>query len=436
MPSGPLGGVVSLTNAWTPLRHHATQAALWRTQARFPVVVAGRGSGKTELARRRVVRFLNVVKPWPDPKYFYALPTYTQAKRVAWDPLKALVPKRWIRKISESELFIETIYGSRLYLFGMDKPERAEGVQWDGGIMDECSDQKPGVFHRSLYPAFSHRRAWCWRIGVPKRYGCGAAEFKSAFEKGLKGLDEHAAFTWPSSDIISREDATLAMGNLDALDYAEQFGALWQSVGGGIFHAWDERYNRSEIACYRPDLPVIVGSDFNVNPMCWTLSHSQDNRTLHVFDEIVLRDTNTAATLADLYKRLGGHQSGWVFCGDATGQSRKTSAAESDYLQIRNAEQFVGRRVLYPRSNPSVVDRFAATNAMLCNAAGERRLFVHPRCTRLIADFEQRRWKDGARESDDYGDLGHMSDALGYVIDMLFPLEYNFGNEIPKVYAG
>ena len=430
-----------LTPAWTTLRYHPEHARLWYTKSQYCAVAAGRGSGKSELARRRVVRYLQVTRPWSDPLYFYALPTFAQAKRVAWGPIKRLIPKRWIRKISETELFIETIFGSTLYVLGMDKPSRAEGVQWDGGVLDESGDQRPGVFDTTFVPAFSHRRAWCWRIGVPKRYGVGTADFKAFFDRGASGEDpDIQSFTWPSRDILTAEALRFARDNLDPVDFSEQYEANWEKAGGAVFHAFAKDGNISPHVVYRPDATLIVGSDCNVNPMCWVLAHkvraADGVEELHVFDELVIRNTNTERTLSELHKRYGRHASGWAFFGDATGRARKTAAAESDYLQIRNDRRFEGARVFYPRSNPSVVNRFAACNALFRSASGRRRCKIHPKCKRLIDDLEQRAWKEGTREPDDYGDLGHASDAMGYIVTRLFPLTIDDGGAAPHVFAG
>ena len=184
---------------------------------------------------------------------------------------------------------------------------------------------------------------------------------------------------------------------------------------------------------------IVVGSDFNVNPMCWILSHkigNGDTATLDVFDELVIRNTNTEKTLELLAKRYGQHRAGWLFCGDATGRSRKTSASESDYVQIRNDDRFVDRRVSYPKSNPSVVNRFAACNALLKNAAGVRRCRINPKCKRLIDDLTDRAWKEGTREPDDYADMGHASDAFGYIVTRLFPIRVDVSGETPEIFGG
>lgn len=444
-----------LTRYWTPFKYHEQQSKLWRTKSRFVAVAAGRGSGKTELARRRIVRFLPVRKPWPDPVYFYALPTINQAKRLAWKQIKNLIPANWIVKCNETDLVIETVFGSTLFIMGMDRPNRAEGLQYDGGILDESCDQKPKVFDLSVLPALSHRNGWCWRIGVPKRHGIGARDFRKFYDLGLgiKQEDEEEnseldiqveSFTWPSSSILSKAQLIWAQTNLEARDYNEQYNASWETASGAVFYAYDDKLNIDETIQYNPKLPLIIGQDFNVDPMCWVvMQHIDDSgykfnpehSRVNVIDEIILRNTNTPATLDVLFKRYGDHQSGFNFYGDASGRARKTSASMSDYLLIKQDRRFKNASVFFLKANPRIADRFAACNAMFCNAAGKRRLFIHPRCKNLRKDLLDRQYVEGSNEVDDYGDIGHMSDALGYPIHRLFPIRIVLTDKSPAISA-
>lgn len=410
-----------LTPAWTQLRYHEAQARLWRSSARFVVVRAGRGSGKTELARRRIVRYLPIVKPHCDPLYFYALPTFAQAKRVAWRPIKRLIPPSWVRTMSESELRIDTIFGSTLYIIGMDKPQRFEGVQWDGGVIDESSDQKPGVFKLNFLPALAHRSGWCWRIGVPKRSGPGARDFREAYNEWSQNDDPITdAFTWASDTVLSSDEVAWAQKYLDQRDFNEQYGGVDEEQGGLIFYAFSS-FNIRDDAQYDPNKDLMVGADFNVNPMCWVIAQRDADR-LYIIDEIFLRNTNTQFALDHLYSRYQHHKGAWEFYGDATGQARHTSADKTDYIQIKNDARFERSRVFYPKANPRRTARFAACNRLLCAADQERRLFIHPQCRRLIADLEARARREGTNEPDDYGDIGHSTDALGYIIHRLWPV--------------
>jgi hypothetical protein len=436
---------VSLGAIWKPLFYHREQSELWECTKRFVEVCAGRGSGKTALSKRRLAMQLAIKKDWADPRYFYASPTYQQAKRIAWDELVSLVPKQWIKSVSHSELCIKTIFGSELWLVGMDKPQRIEGVQWDGGVLDEASDQKPGAVDRSIMPALTWRNGWLWRIGVPKRFGIGALEFKDAFFAAAKGEKEDAAaFTWSSEEVLTEKMLRAAKANLDPVDYAEQFRATWQSIGGGVFHAFSEDYNVRPCS-YHEDQPILVGSDFNVDPMAWVLCHRREGR-LETFDELWLRNCNTPKALDVLYERYKDHKGGFEFYGDASGKARKTAAVSTDYLLIVNDARFreLGRTVHYLASNPHLSDRFATTNALICNGLGERRYHVDPRCKNLIRDLTSRQYAPGKRElPPDEGDLGHLTDALGYVICKAFPLkltvehcpEINISNVDPTILA-
>ncbi len=413
-----------LTPAWTKFRPHPEQCKLWVSKERFVAVPAGRGSGKTELAKRRLVRFLPIKKPHTTPRYFYGAPTVQQARRIAWDHFLQLIPKDWIEgEPNKTTLVIKTVFGSELHIIGLDKPQRIEGDQWDGGVLDESCDLHPGTFDRNIYPMLVHRNGWCWRIGVPKRHGPSATEFRKFFEAARAGeIEDATGFTWPSSDILPESALRYAQQNMDVRDYREQFGALWQSSGGVIFHGFNVEYNVR--ACtYDSTRLIIVGSDFNVDPMAWVLGHkyimSNGQARMEWFDELYIRDTNTPATLNTLWQKYSSHEGGWAFYGDATGQARKTSASKSDYEWIFADKNFerAGRTIHYPKANPARADRWATCNAMLLNGAGIRRMFIDPRCKHLIDDLKIR-----SQVVTDSHDIGHISDAMGYAVHYMFPI--------------
>lgn len=392
-------------------------------------VAAGRGSGKTELARRRIVRYLNVKKTWSNPIYVYALPTYKQAKRVAWHELKLLIPKHWIKSINIVELTIETVFGSQLIVAGMDKPERIEGLQIDGCVLDESCDMKPGVFTRTIVPMTTHRGAWVWRIGAIKRFGVGATDFKEFFDDQAE-----ESYTWPSEDILTPEDLSYARANSEPRDYNEQYRARWEKATGGIFYCFDDVLDVGD-PVYDPGRPLLIGSDFNVDPMSWVIAQaSEGNKHLSILDELFIRNTNTKQTLSALHGKYGRHQAGFEFYGDATGRARKSSADTSDYIQIANDTRFVNARCYYPRANPPIVSRFSACNAIFENASGDRRCTIHHRCKQLIKDLKRRNYKPNSREPDDYGDIGHMTDAFGYLVHARFPVHV-IRKSIPMVAA-
>lgn len=418
------------TPAWEQFKYHEKQHRLWTSNARFKVVCAGRGSGKTAIARMFTTRWLPVRKPWRDPVYCFCLPTYAQAERVGWKKIRPLIPEEWIVSDNKSELCITTIFGSTLYVVGMDKPQRIEGMQIDGAVLDECSDQKPEAFTRTILPMLTHRRGWCWRIGVPKRNGCGAKEFKAAYVKGLVpgNAAQLESYSWPSSDVLTPDQLMLEKAQMSEKDAEEQFGGVWVDAEGQIYFAFSETQNVSTDCVYDFNKRIGVGSDFNVDPMSWVLFH-YENGVFRVFDELYLHNVSTQHALDELYRRYPTHKAGWNFYGDASSKARHTATTDTDYLLILNDGRFINKVVNYGDSNPPVLDRFAAVNAICCNALKIRRLFIHPKCENLIADLTGCSYKPNTRQFDDTDKtMGHITDALGYPIVNLQPIELQYLN--------
>jgi len=447
-----------LTRRWNPQwKTHEVQNALKRTQVRFVAVPAGRRSGKTEFAKIRLVAALRVKRPWFHTRYFFGGPTYEQAKRIAWQDLLDLIPDHWVPggkgkgspNVSHSELWIRAFpypdgRTSTLHVVGLDNPARVEGTPWDGCVLDESCDLHPTVFDRSIRPALADRGGWCWRIGVPKRMGQGASNYREFCEACAAGTyPDGACFTWSAEDILPEAEIAHARATLPPKDYAEQYQAKWETASGQIFYAFDKKYNVRPCG-YDGTRALVVGSDFNVDPMAWVIGQRYENpNRMEWFDELWLRDANTEMALDVLWSRYEAHKGGWEFYGDATSKARKTSTAhkaavaQTDYFQIANDPRFkkAGRSVHYPSANPNVASRLSACNAMFKTADGNRRMFVDPDCKRLIRDLEMRAYKPGTREPADSGDTGHITDAMGYPVRALFPVTLDLAEEEEVVYS-
>jgi len=159
----PINPVIanSLIRAYA-LRYHAVQSQYWNSPFRFNVVPAGRRSGKTELAKRKLILRAMAPpmyggSPYPRANYFFSAPTYNQVKRIYWQDVKDMIHPDFIAAKSESELWIRLINDNTIYLMGLDKPERMEGFPWDGGIIDEIANIKPDAWEANIRPALSDR---------------------------------------------------------------------------------------------------------------------------------------------------------------------------------------------------------------------------------------------------------------------------------------
>lgn len=391
------------------------------------MVAAGRRSGKTELAKRRLVVSLSEKRPWPDPRYFAAAPTRDQAKRIFWEDLKELIPKRWIRRVVETDLRIVTAFGAELWVVGLDKPQRIEGTPWDGGVLDEYADMKHGTWTGNVRPALSDRAGWCWFVGVPE----GLNHFKDLADYARSGIDPDWGFySWRSGDILPPEEVEAARRQLDPRTFRQEYEASFEGSTGRVYYAYSRERHEDDSIRVDGTRPLILCCDFNVDPCVWLVIQS-DGRYVRVIDEVALRNTNTVEMGRTALERYGGHRQGIVVYGDAAGSAR-TTTGRSDYALLASLG-LTDLRV--KKANPYVRDRVNAVNAMLENTRGEVRLTHHPRCTTLKRDFEKVEWlADGSGMDKSDRELTHATDALGYYIEYEFPLRVHRPNPARRFY--
>ncbi len=405
------------------------------SQARFNVVPAGRRSGKTERAKRKLVRIaLSCVSEFEDPRYFAAAPTRQQAKDIWWLHLKQLSPRETIVDISESELRIKYITGASITVVGMDKPERIEGQPWDGGVLDEFANMKSHAWDANIRPALSDRKGWCDLIGVPE----GRNHYYELFEQALNDGKEWRAFTWPSKDILPEHEVESAKSRMDPLIFQQEYEASFVNFAGRIYHCFDSMVHRCPTLEYNPKLPLVFCFDFNVAPgvaaICQEFPELPTPGKLPgtaVIGQVhIPQGSNTKFVCNKLINDWGKHP-GKVYCyGDATGGapgSAKTEGSDWDIIRRMLRPVFQDRLlIMVPDGNPAERARVNAVNNRLLNAAGEVRMLVNPvKAPAVVKDFEGVRCVEGGsgeidKESDKK--LTHISDALGYYIHYKFPV--------------
>jgi hypothetical protein len=378
------------TKRWVELRPHEEQLRLWNDPARFKIVPAGRRSGKTELAKRRLV-VASMVRKNPPGRYFAAAPTRDQAKRIWWNDLKALLPREWKPRISESDLSITTSTGAQLWVIGLDKPQRMEGTPWDGGVIDEYADTKVGTFDANIRPALADRKGWLWFIGVPDMSAPGQIEYEGFYQVAATHADpEWAAFSWASADILPAEEVESAKRRMDPRLFEQEMLGKFILAGGRAFPDFDPSIHASKPVPYDKSLPLCWSLDFNINPMCSGViqHHKGEVRVIH---EFALPDTKTD-TACDTFlgeaQRQGWNLKGLNVYGDATGDARDSTSGITDWFivknRLKNVEDFRSR---VPRSQPGIKDTVNAVNAKLKSADGMIHVAIDPSCHGLITDL-------------------------------------------------
>ncbi len=426
-----------------PLRYHAEQARLWASQSRFKVVPAGRRSGKTEIeGKRKVILCATLGTAFPDARFFCAAPTRDQAKRIYWDDLKSMInPELIYGRPAETSLMIRLVNGSEIHVLGMDKPERIEGVPWDGGVLDEIGNMKKDTWPMHVRASLSDRNGWCSFIGVPEgrnhyfgMYQMAKEISTDAIKKGE--VPEWDTFWWKSADILPAHEIVAAKRDLDEVTYRQEYEADFVHFSGMAYHSYSEKNNLAKLD-YNPTGNLIFTFDFNVAPGTAAVMQimklpepSTAVGTGIIGDVLIPSGSNTIKVGNKLIRDWGNHR-GKIFCyGDATGGAKGTAKVlGSDWALIKQAlwSHFGQNRVVFkvPLANPKERDRLNSMNSRLHSYGGEIRMMIDPkRAPHVVRDFEGTVLTDDGSGQIDKTDqeTSHLTDGVGYHIHKEWPV--------------
>ena len=379
--------------------------------ARFRVVIAGRRWGKTHLAVRELAR----VCRQPRKRTFYVAPSYRQAKQIVWDPLKyRLIDLGWVRKINESDLTVTLINGSSISLRGADNPDSLRGVGLDFVVMDEFAMIDEKAWNEVLRPTLSDKQGSAMFISTPMGQGNWAYEL---YQRGM-ATEEHQWESWQFTTLdggnVTEEEIEQAQRDLDERTFRQEYLATFETAGNRIYYAFDRGTHVREQPLETG--VIYTGWDFNIDPMSVVIAQRTGDH-LHVIDEIRLFSSNTQEAVDEIRNRYPKSRI-WAF-PDPAARQRKTSAGGATDVTILQNAGFV---VKVPHSHTPVRDRINAVNSRLRNARGEINLTFDASVRHLIEGLERQTYKPGSTQPDKDSGYDHANDALGYMVDYLFPV--------------
>jgi len=416
---------------WYELKPHPVQLSLVeavRNGIRFPLVPAGRRSGKTERFKRFVVKQANAVAG----QYFAAAPTHAQAKKIFWDDLKAftlscLHPKR----PSESDLIIYLPNGSEIHVIGLDKPQRIEGIPWKGGGIDEFADIKPDAWEANILPALNtvdptdpDYRAWCWLLGVPD----GLNHYYDLCMRAESGADpSFQVFHWTSAEILPDDVIAAMKRSMSAKQFRQEFEASFETAGGRIYEDYSKANQTT--ASIEPHEQLMWMHDQNYTPLSSAIGVRRGN-DLYLLDEIVLTSAVSKQSAVEFVEKYKDHKNKHVLIyGDPAGRAGEKHGHASDYTDIEDVLKAAGWR--YTRkvkpAAPAIKDRQNAVRAKVLTADGTISLYINPLtapwCHKGLATVQLQ--KGSTFQEDQKNKYQHITTAIGYCIDVEWPVIKN-----------
>jgi hypothetical protein len=410
---------------WYPLTEHSVQTDLVNDKVRFKVVPAGRRSGKTERAKRFVVREA-MREPGP---YFVAAPTRDQVKRIYWADLKRLCFTSVLgdRSVSESELQIRLPNGSTISLIGLDQPQRMEGVLWIGGVIDEIADVREGAWQENISPALDtfnplkpDYRPWCWLIGVPDGLN---HYYEMAEYARTSGDQDWKLYTWKSADILPPDVIDAAKRRMSPRQYRQEYEASFETASGRVYEDYGPHNYTKEVI--KPHEQLMWHHDFNYTPMSSGIGVRRGN-DFYILDEIILTSATSRQSAVEFVEKFKNHANRKVIVyGDPAGRAGEKHGHASDYTemeQVLRANNWQVERRVKPAA-PAIKDRQNSVRAKIRNAAGETSLFVNiDKAKYAHKGLATVQIKKGSTFLEEDSDYQHITTAIGYCVDHEWPL--------------
>ena len=234
--------------------------AFHNRQQRWAELLTHRRAGKTvSLVNDLIIGALECQKY--RPQLVYLGPTYTQAKRIAWQYLVDYAEK-YSTKVHQADLKVTLINDATITVLGADNADSLRGIYLDGAVMDEYALFKPSVFSQIIRPALSDRLGWGVFASTPR----GKNVFHKVDQQARNNPDtwHRTRLSADTSGIIPAAELEELRQDMDPEEFAQEYLCSFDSALKGAIYADEINLlfmEKRTTATYEPSLPVHVVFD-------------------------------------------------------------------------------------------------------------------------------------------------------------------------------
>jgi len=344
------------------------------------------------------------------PQLAYVGPTYSQAKRVAWQYIKDFAEPYFGKPPQEAELKITLKNDATIHVLGADNADSLRGMYLDGVVLDEYAMFKPSVFSQVIRPALSDRHGWGVFVSTPR----GKNLFYDVCEQSRKNSSEWFSLTLKAdtSGLIADDELAALRRDMDPEEFAQEYLCSFDAALKGAIYASELNdtflEGRIKVDLYDRALPTHVAFDLGYTDatvaVYWQMHR---DGTITVVACEVTQGQSIHAHLDKLNSFEGELGDVWL-PHDARAKNLQTG------LSI--VEQFI-KEGLRPRIVPmhKVRDRIAATRRLF-----PRVMFEDATTRDLVEALKgyRREWDDNKLQFDDkplHDWCSDYADAFGYM---------------------
>ena len=345
----------------------------------------------------------------PNERRWFITPTYRQGKMIVFPILRQMFAGFDGAKLNESEMSVIFNNGAELAVKGADNEHNLRGVELTKCVMDEMAYIKPHVWEEIIYPMLATTQGTALFIGTPNGYDT----MYDLYSKGQSDPDWKSwQFKTLDGGFVPAEEIARAKRTMDPVRFRQEFEASFETTGNRAAWNFDRDIHvkqAKELSSYK-----WWGCDFNVDYMTAVLACQYTDGTIHYYDEIRLKNSNTE----EMARKMKAIEKNIEVYPDPAGNARSTTSNRSDHHILRD----YGFLIRSKKAHPSHIDRLNALNRKLLDADGNVSMTIDPKCKYLIKDLEQvQRDKKGGIDKTQI-DLTHSLDACSYAIAYKFPV--------------
>lgn len=264
---------------------HKWQLQHLKSDKHFHIMVWHRKARKTFTALLKV--FKEAIQH-PDV-YWIIEPVFRLAKDTIWnDPrmLDAVFDPQIVKRKNQTDLSLELINGSWIYLYGADKPDYLRGPNPKGVVIDEFAVEKPELWTEVIAPIIYSNKGWAMFAFTPK----GKNHAWKLWLSHKDDPDWECSFLPVSkSNLLSPKEIENIKASLPASAFAQEFECEFLAGEGVVFRRVDEAIKDGVEV--HPEHPHIFGLDLG-RKLDFTVlvGFDRTNNHLDFFDRFSILD--------------------------------------------------------------------------------------------------------------------------------------------------
>nr|BAR15069.1 phage terminase large subunit [uncultured Mediterranean phage uvMED] len=252
---------------------------------RYSLLCCHRRFGKTVLCINHLIKAAMTSKNH-QPRYAYIAPTYSQAKKIAYDYLVHFTKNIPGMKYNQTELRADFINGARITLLSSENPDSLRGIYLDGCIIDETAQINSELINEVITPALSDRKGFMCLVGTPK----GMANLFYDYYQKAQGDPTWFLHVAKASQtkIVDQDELAAALAVMGPQKYEQEFecsfiGNIQGSIYGEAIASLEDKKQITRVPI-DPSYPVNVAWDLGYNDATSLIFFQQIGHMIHIVD--------------------------------------------------------------------------------------------------------------------------------------------------------